>query len=72
MAETTLLALFEDIDPAAEAIAKLHELGVTDDRLEVISGVPIFSQDTWTSAPAYQCFPAGAWGAVVGSLSGCS
>jgi hypothetical protein len=41
MAETTLLALFEDIDPAAEAISKLHELGVTDDRLEVISGVPI-------------------------------
>jgi len=41
MADTTLLALFEDIDPAAEAIDKLHEMGVTDDRLNVISGVPI-------------------------------
>ncbi|MGZ9234273.1 MAG: quinol:electron acceptor oxidoreductase subunit ActD [Anaerolineales bacterium] len=41
MAETTLLALFEDIDPAAEAIDKLHEMGVTDDRLNVISGIPI-------------------------------
>jgi hypothetical protein len=41
MAETTLLALFEDIDPAAEAIDKLHDMGVTDDRLNVISGVPI-------------------------------
>lgn len=40
MTDTTLLALFEDIDPAAEAIDKLHEMGVTDDRLNVISGVP--------------------------------
>ena len=41
MSDTTLLALFEDIDPAAEAIDKLHEMGVSDDRLNVISGVPI-------------------------------
>lgn len=41
MADTTLLALFEDIDPAADAIEKLQEMGVTDDRLNVISGVPI-------------------------------
>lgn len=41
MADTTLLALFEDIDPAAEAIDKLHEMGVTDDRLNVISGIPV-------------------------------
>jgi len=41
MSETTLLALFEDIDPAADAIDKLHEMGVTDDRLNVISGIPI-------------------------------
>lgn len=41
MSDTTLLALFEDIDPAAEAVDKLREMGVTDDRLNVISGVPI-------------------------------
>jgi hypothetical protein len=41
MSDTTMLALFEDIDPAANAIEKLHEMGVTDDRMEVISGVPI-------------------------------
>ncbi|MGZ9165489.1 MAG: quinol:electron acceptor oxidoreductase subunit ActD [Anaerolineales bacterium] len=41
MSDTTLLALFEDIDPAADAIDKLHEMGVTDDRLNVISGVPV-------------------------------
>lgn len=41
MSETTILALFEDIDPAADAIEKLHELGVTDDHINVISGVPV-------------------------------
>ncbi|HEX6270757.1 MAG TPA: DUF3341 domain-containing protein [Anaerolineales bacterium] len=44
MAETTLLALFEDIDPAADAVEKLHELGVTDDQINVISGVPILER----------------------------
>ena len=44
MAETTLLALFEDIDPAANAIEKLHELGVTDDQINVISGVPVMER----------------------------
>jgi len=37
----TLLALFEDIEPAAKAIEKLHDLGVSDDEMNVISGVPI-------------------------------
>ena len=41
MADSTYLALFEDIDPAANAIEKLHEMGVTNDRISVISGVPI-------------------------------
>ena len=41
MSDTTLMALFEDIDPAAEAIDKLHEMGVTDDNLNVISGIPV-------------------------------
>ena len=37
----TLLALFEDIEPAAEAIEKLRELGLADEQMNVISGVPI-------------------------------
>jgi hypothetical protein len=41
MSDTTLLAVFEDIDPAASAIEKLHEMGVTDDDINVISGVPV-------------------------------
>lgn len=41
MSEITLLALFEDIDPAASGVEKLHELGITDEKINVISGVPI-------------------------------
>ncbi|HSM72979.1 MAG TPA: quinol:electron acceptor oxidoreductase subunit ActD [Anaerolineales bacterium] len=41
MSDVTLLAVFEDIDPAADAIEKLHEMGVTDEDINVISGVPI-------------------------------
>ena len=38
---TMLLAVFEDIEPAAEGIDKLHDLGIQDDQMNVISGVPI-------------------------------
>ena len=37
----TLLAMFEDFEPASEGIAKLQELGVTDDEMNVISGIPV-------------------------------
>ncbi len=37
---TMLLAVFEDIEPATHAIDKLHELGVQDDQMNVISGIP--------------------------------
>jgi Protein of unknown function (DUF3341) len=36
-----LLAVFEDIEPAAEGIEKLHSLGLQDDQMNVISGVPV-------------------------------
>jgi len=35
-----LLALFDDVEPAAKGIAKLKELGVRDEAMNVISGVP--------------------------------
>jgi hypothetical protein len=42
MAETkTYIAVFNGIDPAAEAIAHLHEQGIGDDKIQVISGFPI-------------------------------
>jgi hypothetical protein len=37
----TLLAVFADIDPAAQAIDKLRELGVKDEQMNVISGIPV-------------------------------
>jgi len=36
----TLLALFQEVDPAAEAVEKLREMGVADERMNVVSGVP--------------------------------
>jgi Alternative complex III, ActD subunit len=39
--QITLIALFSEIDPAVNAIDKLREMGITDQNLEVISGIPI-------------------------------
>ena len=42
MAETTtLLAMFEDIEPAAEGIDQLQQLGVSDHDVNIISGIPV-------------------------------
>jgi hypothetical protein len=37
----TLLAVFPDIDPAAHAVDKLRAMGLADDHMSVISGIPI-------------------------------
>jgi len=37
---TMLLAVFEDIEPVTHAIDKLYELGVHDEQMNVISGIP--------------------------------
>jgi len=39
--KSMLLALFPDLDPAALAVEKLRELGVRDDHVNVISGIPV-------------------------------
>jgi hypothetical protein len=36
-----ILALFDDIDPAACAIDELRVMGIEDDQMNVISGIPI-------------------------------
>ncbi|HTX92737.1 MAG TPA: quinol:electron acceptor oxidoreductase subunit ActD [Anaerolineales bacterium] len=41
---TTLLALFKDVDPAADAIERLRKLGIPDDQMDVISGVPVLER----------------------------
>ena len=39
--KSTLLALFADLDPAADAVERLRALGLSDADLNVISGVPL-------------------------------
>jgi hypothetical protein len=42
MPETiTMLAMFEDVEPAAEGVDKLQQLGVNNNEMNVISGIPI-------------------------------
>jgi len=57
MADTVdLLAVFPDLDPAANAIEQLRTLGVHDDCMNVISGVPVTEAmlgrpNQWTNVP---------------------
>ena len=37
----TYLAVFDDMEPAANGIEKLHEFGIYDEDMNVISGIPI-------------------------------
>ncbi len=36
----THLALFKDVDPATEAIEKLHDMGIPEKDISIISGIP--------------------------------
>lgn len=40
MAKCALLGLFSEVTPAADAIDGLHDLGIPDDRISVMSGMP--------------------------------
>ncbi|MBV6392700.1 MAG: hypothetical protein KPEEDBHJ_01925 [Anaerolineales bacterium] len=51
-----LLAVFPDLEPAANAVERLRALGVHDDRMNVISGVPVTEAmlgraPQWTNVP---------------------
>src|SRR3972149_7111322 len=70
MSETTLSAIFEDIDPAANAIEKLHELGVTDDQINVISGVPVMERMLGPPLPWTNVGRLAVGGAAAGFLLG--
>jgi hypothetical protein len=37
----SLLALFKDIEPTVNAIDKLHEMGISDGEMNIVSGIPI-------------------------------
>jgi hypothetical protein len=66
-----LLAIFEDIDPAAQAVDKLRALGIQDEHVTVISGTPITEamlgrKPKWSNVNRF----AGG-GALVGFAVGC-
>ena len=52
----TFLALFEDIDPAADAVEKLREMGISNEQINIISGIPVTEPmlgrpHQWTNVP---------------------
>ena len=54
--EKSILAVFADIDPAADAIEQLRLMGVHDDHMNVISGIPVTEAmlgrpHQWTNVP---------------------
>lgn len=54
--QKTLLALFDDIEPATDALDRLRRLGIRDDQMNVISGIPFTEHmlgrpRTWSNVP---------------------
>lgn len=66
----TYLALFPDLEPAADAIDKLRSMGIHDEQMNVISGVPVTQAmlgrpHQWTNVPRLAL-----GGAILGFLAG--
>jgi hypothetical protein len=71
MPETiTLLAMFEDVEPASEGIDKLQQLGVSNHDMNVISGIPV--KHTILGRPAAITYVSriGLFGAIGGMFLG--
>lgn len=66
----TLLALFHDIDPAAHGIEKLHEMGIDDDNINVLSGIPVKGSILGRPTPTTNVPRIGMLGAVLGLCLG--
>ncbi|OIN95548.1 MAG: hypothetical protein AUJ21_02955 [Anaerolineae bacterium CG1_02_58_13] len=68
--EISLLAVFSDLGPAADAIEQLRLIGVHDDCMNVISGIPVTEAmlgrpSQWTNVPRLAL-----GGAILGFLTG--
>jgi hypothetical protein len=70
MPESTLLAVFEDVDPAANAVEKLHDLGLGDDQINVISGIPIQGRVLGRPSALTNVSRIGLLGAIIGLALG--
>jgi len=62
--------MFKDIEPASEGIGKLQELGVSDENMNVISGIPV--KNTILGRPAAKTYVGriGMFGAILGMFLG--
>jgi hypothetical protein len=40
MEPLTLFVIFDDFDPTANAIDQLHEMGIADEKINIVSGIP--------------------------------
>lgn len=54
--KNTLLALFADLEPAATAVERLRDLGLSEGEMNIISGVPLNAamlgrDNHWTNVP---------------------
>ena len=71
MTDTTmLLAVFEDIGPASNGIEKLHKMGIRDDQMNVISGIPIKASILGRPSALTHVSRIGMLGAILGLLLG--
>ena len=71
MAETImLLAVFEDFEPASSGIEKLREMGVGDDQMNIISGIPIKGTILGRPSAVTHVARIGFAGAILGMMLG--
>jgi hypothetical protein len=66
----TLLALFGDIDPAAAAVERLHEMGISQNDMNVISGIPVAGRILGRPSPRTRVPQIAFGGAILGVLLG--
>jgi hypothetical protein len=66
----TFLAMFKDIEPASEGVEKLQQLGLSDDDMNVISGIPV--KNTILGRPSAITYVSriGLFGAILGMFLG--
>jgi Alternative complex III, ActD subunit len=66
----TLLAVFPDVGPASDGIERLREMGVPDDRMNVISGIPFPGRVLGRPSARTNVAQIGLAGAGLGALFG--
>lgn len=70
MGEVQLLGLFHEATPTAETIGALHRLGVPDEKITVMSGIPYRAEMLGRSRPRRRVVLISLIGAVLGLLAG--